>query len=64
VQHFRVYKLSPAGRITSAEWIEAPDEAQARAKAHALCDQATPAVELWQGANRLAVLPCEDDKAA
>ena len=64
MQHYRVYKLSRAGRIVSAEWIEAPDEGEARAKAHALCDQATPAVELWQGSNLIAVLPCEDDKAA
>lgn len=62
--HYRVYKLNPAGRIASGDWIEADNEDQARAMAHAFCDEATPQVELWQGARRLAVLPCSDDRAA
>lgn len=62
--HYRVYKLNPAGRIVSGEWIEADSEHQARALAHALCDDGTPEVELWQGARRIAVLPCADDEAA
>jgi hypothetical protein len=59
-----VYRLSPAGRITSGEWIEAADDEAARRAAHALCDHATPKVELWSGSRRLAVLPCDEDQAA
>jgi hypothetical protein len=60
---YRVYKLNPAGRIVSGEWIEAANDAEARTRAHALCDAATPSVELWLGARRVAVLPCEDAAA-
>lgn len=62
--YYRVYKLNPAGRIVSGEWIEADDEAQALAKAEALCGDGVPQVELWQGARRVAVLACSNDKAA
>ncbi|MDB5445398.1 MAG: hypothetical protein JWQ97_715 [Phenylobacterium sp.] len=62
--NYRVYKLNPAGRIVSGEWIEAATESEARRMAHALCDETTPSVELWQGARQLAVLPCSDDQAA
>lgn len=61
--HFRVYKLDPAGRIMSGAWIEAEDEPQARALAQAFCGEGSPQVELWQGAQKLAVLDC-DDRAA
>jgi hypothetical protein len=63
--HYRVYKLNARGLIMSGEWIEATSDAEARRLAHALCDEATPTVELWQGPRRVAVLPCdEDDEAA
>jgi hypothetical protein len=62
--HYRVYKLSPGGRIVSGDWIEADHEQQARQVAQEMCDEATPKVELWQGARQLAVLPCGDDRAA
>jgi hypothetical protein len=61
---FRVYKLNAAGRIMSGEWIEAESEAQACELARAMCDEATPNIEVWQGARRVAVLPCKDDAAA
>lgn len=64
VQQYRVYKLDPAGRIIAGEWIEAPNDLEARAAAHALCDASTPSVELWQGARRIAILPCHDEAAA
>ena len=62
--HYRVYRLNLAGRIISGDWIEAASEGEACQIAHALCDEATPKVELWQGQRRLAVLPCSDDQAA
>ena len=67
--HYRVYKLDPAGRIMSGDWIEAENEPLARAQAEALCEQGAPRVELWQGARKLAVLPSDvlpsdGDKAA
>jgi hypothetical protein len=59
--HYRVYKLNSAGRIVSGEWIEAESEPEARRLAQAMCGEGTPSVELWQGAQKLAVLPCEGD---
>lgn len=61
---YRVYKLNPAGRIVKGDWIEAVDDAAAVAIAHALCDVATPAVELWRGSTLLGVFPCDEDAAA
>ena len=60
---YRIYKLNRAGAIVSGEWIEAEDEHDARRKAHALCDEGTPSVELWQGARKLGVFPCGDAAA-
>ena len=57
--YYRVYKLDPAGHFVSGEWIEAADDVEACAKAHDMCDEATPSVEVWCGARRVAVLPCE-----
>jgi hypothetical protein len=62
--HYRAYKLDADGRIVSGEWLEAENETAARARAHAMCDDATPHVELWQGAKQLAVLSCHGDEAA
>ena len=62
--YYRVYKLNPAGRIVSGQWIEADDETEACMRAQALCDQGAPQVELWQGARQLATLPCSENKAA
>jgi hypothetical protein len=64
LQHYRAYKLNAGGRIVSGEWIEAASDEAARELAHAMCDDTTPSVELWQGARRIAVLPCKDEAAA
>jgi len=61
---YRAYRLSPAGKITFGEWIEAANDAEAKAKAHEFCDESTPTVELWLGARCVAVLPCAEEDAA
>lgn len=62
--NYRVYKLNVDGQIVSGDWVEAANDGAAKIAAHAMCDEATPTVELWQGARRIAVLPCADDAAA
>jgi hypothetical protein len=57
---YRVYKLDRAHHIVSGEWIDAASDQEAIARSHELCDQATPAVELWCGPRRLGVFPCEN----
>lgn len=58
---FRAYLLNPAGKITWGDWIEAEDLAEARRKAHQLCDGGHPKVELWKGAAKVDDLDCEAD---
>lgn len=55
---YRAYLLNPAGKIVWGDWVEAPDQKAAEAKAATLCDGGTPTVELWQGARKLADLDC------
>ena len=50
VQHYRLYWLDGAGKIATAEWLEANDDASARRQVH---DRAEPQVcEIWER-NRL-----------
>jgi hypothetical protein len=49
---YRVYRLDGAGKISSAEWIEALDDEDARLKAKDQLDGAS--YELWDR-NRLIV---------
>ena len=58
---YRAYTLNAAGKITWGDWIEAEDLEEARAKAHALCDQGHPTVELWQGPKKVGEVPCRED---
>lgn len=44
---YRLYRLDGAGRISSAEWIEAAGDEEARSIARR--DPASPRYELWQG---------------
>jgi len=43
--NFRLYRLDGAGKIASAEWLDADDEAQALDLARGL--NATTTVEVW-----------------
>ncbi len=51
MSHYRLYRLDGAGRISTAEWLEAEDDKAAAARAAELCD-GDGAVELW-ARNRL-----------
>jgi hypothetical protein len=59
VAEYRVYKLNPAQRIVAGEWIEADGDEDALRVAQALCDAATPWVEIWQRHRKVAMVPCE-----
>ncbi len=64
MQTFRAYLLNAKGKIVWGDWIEAASQEDAIAKAHALCAEGTPMVELWQGARPVATIPCDDKTAA
>jgi hypothetical protein len=58
MQTFRAYLLDKKGKIVWGDWIEAVSEDEAIAKAHHLCKEGTPTVELWKGASPVATIPC------
>ncbi len=64
LQTFRAYLLDRHGKIVWGDWIEAATEADAVAKAHALCKDGTPMVELWKGDRHLADIPCASGPTA
>jgi hypothetical protein len=44
--NYRLYRLDGAGRISTADWVDAADDAEARSKAAAQCPSG--GFELWQ----------------
>lgn len=52
---YRLYHLDGAGRVNSAEWLEAADDSAATGLALKIPLKAVTA-ELWQGKRRLACL--------
>lgn len=50
---YRLYHLDGAGRVDSAEWLEAADDSAAIEQAMKIPMKAVTA-ELWQGKRRLA----------
>lgn len=58
---YRVYSLDPAGRIMSAAWVEADDDEGALQAARAQGDAGAPALEVWRGNRRIAVIPHAPD---
>lgn len=61
VSAYRVYQLNAAGKIVKADWIDAASDGHAEAEAAKLCQPGTPAVEVWLGPRRIAVLRCPED---
>ena len=60
MQTYRAYLLDKNNKIVWGDWIEAASEEEAMVKAHALCKEGTPMVELWKGARQVAELPCHE----
>ena len=62
---YRAYRLDKSRRIMTAQWIEAPDDAAAKAEAKDdLCEDGIPAVEVWQATRLVDEIECEDEDAA
>ena len=59
---YRAYRVDRRKHIQAAAWIEAPDDEAAKAEAKdELCEDGTPAVELWQATRLVDQIECEDD---
>ena len=56
---FRLYRLSPTGKILSGDWLHAVSDAAALTKAEALCEPGTVEIELWEGARQVARFRCD-----
>ena len=59
---YRAYRVDSRRHIKSAEWIEAPSDQAATAKAEELCEEGAPTIELWQAARKVDEIDCEDDE--
>ena len=57
---YRAYRLDDRRHIRSADWLEAPSDAAAKAAAEELCDPETPVVELWQATRKVEDIECEE----
>ena len=51
---YRLYLLDGAGKISTAQWIDAPDDEEAVRQAHAQC--APGKHELWHGRRLVTVI--------
>lgn len=59
---YRAYRVDERRRILSAAWVEAPNDNRAKEKAaEDLCDEGTPAIELWQATRLVGEIDCADD---
>jgi hypothetical protein len=58
---YRAYRLDSRRHITSADWIEAPSDGDARDEAAELCEEGAPTIELWQAARKVDEIDCEDE---
>lgn len=55
---YRIYRFDGASRIELAEWIEAPDDAEAVRRTHLLGMQGAKC-EVWQGRRLVAAISRE-----
>jgi hypothetical protein len=60
---YRAYQLDHRRRILSATWVEAANDAEAKAKAaENLCEEDIPSVELWEATRLVDELECKDSE--
>ena len=58
---YRAYRVDRHRHIQSAEWLEAPNDDAATAKAEELCEEGAPKIEVWQATRKVDEVDCEDD---
>lgn len=64
---YRAYRLDERHRIKSGDWIDATNDADARAQAAELCDDGVTSIELWHAQQKIDEIECppdEDEKPA
>ncbi|MDB5499898.1 MAG: hypothetical protein JWP28_3929 [Phenylobacterium sp.] len=58
---YRAYRVDKRRHIQSGQWLDAPNDAEAKAQASELCDEGAPLIELWQAARLVDEIECDDD---
>ncbi len=55
---YRAYRLDSRHRIKSGDWIDAPNDDAAKAKAAELCEEGVTSIELWQAQQKIDEIDC------
>ncbi len=58
---YRAYRLDERHRIKTGDWIDANNDADAKAQAAELCEDGVTSVELWQAQKKIDEIDCPDD---
>lgn len=59
---YRAYRVDRRRHIQAAAWVEAQDDAAAKAQAKAeLCEEGAPKVEVWQASRLVDEVDCDED---
>jgi hypothetical protein len=58
---YRAYRLDDRHRIKSGEWLDANNDADAKAQAADLCEDGVTSVELWQAQTKIDEIDCPTD---
>ena len=58
---YRAYRVDRRHRIINGQWLQAPNDAEAKDQAEELCEEGAPTVELWQAARLVDEIDCEDE---
>jgi hypothetical protein len=57
---YRAYRVDRRNRIVNGQWLDAPNDAEAKDQAEELCEEGAPKIELWQAARLVDEIDCED----
>lgn len=59
---YRAYRLDERRRIKSGDWIDAMNDADAKAQAAELCEDGVTSIELWQAQHKIDEMDCPSDE--
>jgi hypothetical protein len=58
---YRAYRVDRRRHILNGQWLEAPNDAEAKEQAGELCEEGAPTIELWQAARLVDEIDCADE---
>lgn len=57
---YRAYRVDKRHHIVNAQWLDAPNDTEAKAQAEELCEEGIPTIELWEAARLVEEIDCEE----